>query len=374
MPKSIKIDYDNSILSVSNSVLKHFNCPHQYKSLEILDKILNEDYQNVILMIIDGMGVNVVEKLLPENSFLRQHIVTNISSVYPPTTAAATIAYHSGLPPIASGWLGWMCYFPQYDKIIEVFRNKEFYSGKDVLEPPVSEAFIKYEPIYSKITKANPDVEYHHIFPDFEEGGCHSFDEECERIIKESHQSPKKKIFSVYWTEPDSSIHRHGVESEKARNIMADINNNLEKLYDQMKDMVVIISADHGIIDIQRIPLNDYPDLCDTLLRPPSLESRFVNFFIKPGKQAVFEKLFHHYFGEDFILYSKKEFLASGILGTGDKHPLVDEFLGEYQALAIGKRCLVYSTGELAPKLFKAEHAGMTPAELTVPLIVLKKK
>ena len=96
MPKSIKIDYDNSILSVSNSVLKHFNCPHQYKSLEILDKILNENYQNLILMIIDGMGVNVVEKLLPENSFLQQHIVTNISSVYPHTTAAATIAYHSG--------------------------------------------------------------------------------------------------------------------------------------------------------------------------------------------------------------------------------------------------------------------------------------
>lgn len=376
MPKNIniEIDYDKSILALSNSILKYFNCPHKYKSLEILDKVLDKKYQNVVLMIIDGMGANVLEKTLSEKSFLRQHVISNISSVFPSTTAAATTAYHSGLPPLASGWLGWMCYFPQYDKIIELFRNKEYYTGRDILEPPVSETFIKYEPIYTQITKVNPDVEYHRIFPDFEENGCCSFAEECERVIKESRQNNKRKIFAVYWTEPDHSIHEFGVESIEAKKIMDDINDNLEKMYSQLKDTIVIISADHGIIDTQQIYLNDYPDLCKTFLRPPSLESRFVNFFIKPGQQAVFEKLFYQYFDEDFILYKKQEFLSSGILGHGNKHPLVDDFLGEYQTIAIGKRCLHYSTDERALKLFKAEHAGVTPAEMTVPLIVLKQK
>ena len=166
---NIKIDYDRSILSISNSILEYYKIPHRYKSLDVLDKLLAKNYQNVVLMSIDGMGTDIIEHNLPADSFLKKHVMTNISSVFPPTTAAATIAYHSGLPPIVSGWLGWMMYFPQYDKIIELFRNTEYYNGHLLNQPGPAETLIKYKSIYQQVIEKCQDVEYHRIFPAFEE-------------------------------------------------------------------------------------------------------------------------------------------------------------------------------------------------------------
>ena len=274
-----------------------------------MDNVLKENYQNVVLMIIDGMGTDILAKNLPEDSFLRRHIVTNISSVFPPTTAAATTTYHSGLPPIASGWMGWMEYIPQYDQIIELFSNAEYYSGKQTNFPIVAESLLHYETIYSKVIKAHPEVEFHKIFPPFDENGVKSFDELCNRLREETRQNNNKKLFSVYWTEPDHSMHECGVSSTEVKEILRDINAKLEELAGSLKNTLLIISADHGAIDVKEEMLNDYPDVCVCFKRPPALESRFKTFYIKDGKQEEFKELFEKYFGEDFILYTKKEFL-----------------------------------------------------------------
>lgn len=370
----IVVDYDNSILSVSNSILKHFGVKSEYSTHDYLDNILSSNYRNVVLVILDGLGVNVITKNLPEDSFLRQHVVAHISSVFPPTTTAATTAYHSGLPPIASGWLGWMNYFPQYDKIIEVFRNKDYYSGEKQNTLPPSENILKYTSIYEKILEANPNVEYYKVFPDFEEDGCASFKEECEKISNCIARNTNKKIISAYWTEPDHTMHEQGVTSENVKNIIEDIDKNLQQLSKKLKDTVLIISADHGMKDVEMMMLNDNPDICKLFKRPPSLESRFVNFFIKEGKHQEFTSLFSKYYGDDFVLFNKQELLASNILGKGPTNPLIENFLGDYQAIAVGDKTLHYTTGERALKIFKGEHAGYSQEEMEVPLIVATYK
>ena len=372
--KEIKIDYDKSILSVSNSVLEYYKIPHQYKSLAVLDKIMAEDYQNVVLMIIDGMGADILAKNLPEDSFLRQHVITNVSSVFPPTTAAATTAYHSGLPPIASGWMGWMEYIPQYDKIIELFLDIEYYSGEPTNKPSLSENLLKYEDIYSKVIKSHPEVEFHKIFPPFEKDGVKSFDELCNRLREETRQNNNKKLFSVYWTEPDHSIHECGVCSTEVKEILRDINAKLEELATSLNDTLLIISADHGAIDVKEEMLNDYPDVCACFKRPPALESRFKTFYIKDGKQEEFKRLFEKYFGEDFVLYTKQEFLAAHILGYGTPHPIVEKSLGDFVIIGIKDKELHYTTSERDVKHMIADHAGFSKAELTVPLIIIKKQ
>ena len=372
--KDIKVDYANSILALSQSLLRHFGCTSDYPSLKILDPILEEQYENVVLMILDGMGVNVLAKNLPETAFLRQHVVSHISSVFPSTTAAATTAYHSGLPPIASGWLGWMSYFPQYDKIIEVFRNNDYYSGKKQTTPLPTESILKYTSVYERICKKNPDIEYHKIFPNFEKDGCATFQEECEKIVSYSQQNHAKKLLLAYWTEPDHTMHDQGVTSQDVQHIIQDINDCIDKISHQLKNTLIIISADHGMLDSEMILLNNYPDICSLFERPPSLESRFVNFFIKKGKETEFKKLFEFHFEKDFVLYDKEEILKSGILGKGKRHNFVDQTLGNFLVIAVGKKSLHYTTGERPLKQFKGEHAGFTPEEMIVPLIVIKRK
>ena len=79
--------------------------------------------KNVVLLLMDGMGVNVLERSLPENAFLRKHIKTELSSVYPCTTTAATTSVLTGRTPAEHGWIGWSCYFKEVDKCIDLFSN-----------------------------------------------------------------------------------------------------------------------------------------------------------------------------------------------------------------------------------------------------------
>ncbi|MBQ9271324.1 MAG: alkaline phosphatase family protein [Alphaproteobacteria bacterium] len=372
--QDIKVDFDNSILALSNSILHHYGVQTEYASLPILDRILSEEYQNVVLLILDCLGTNILHSHLKPTDFLRCHKIADISSIFPPTTAAATIAYHSGLPPIASGWLGWMNYFPQYNRVIENFSNIDFYTGELLTTPHPAETILKYETIYEKILKQNPDMEYHKIFPAFEKNGAENFEELCTRIERAAANSDKQKIIAAYWTEPDHTIHECGINAPKVTALIQAENKRLEQMAKRLKNTLVIISADHGALDIKEKIMNEHQDLCDTFRLYPTIESRFISFFIKDGQGDNFVHLFNQYYGSDFVLYTQKELLQSHILGYGRQHPMIKQMLGDYFAVGFGNLSLNYDSGKRVLKLFMATHAGYSPQEMTVPLILLKCK
>ena len=127
MKNCFDFDYNNSILSLSNSLLKYYGLKQFHPTLSVLDKALSaQNHKNIIFMILDGMGTDIIKRHLPQNSFISKHITSSIYSVFPPTTAAATTSLHSGLSPLESGWLGWMCYYKEYDRTIETFLNTDY--------------------------------------------------------------------------------------------------------------------------------------------------------------------------------------------------------------------------------------------------------
>lgn len=49
MQKTFRFDYDRSLVSVSNSLLKYYNVKTYHPSLKLLDEKLAKNYKNVIL-------------------------------------------------------------------------------------------------------------------------------------------------------------------------------------------------------------------------------------------------------------------------------------------------------------------------------------
>ena len=82
-------DYRNSILNVSNSILKHYRVKVAYDTLEELDLILEKNYKHVFLVLLDGFGVNFLYKYLDADARL-QEILEGDCIRFPPTTVAAT--------------------------------------------------------------------------------------------------------------------------------------------------------------------------------------------------------------------------------------------------------------------------------------------
>jgi hypothetical protein len=167
-------------------------------------------------------------------------------------------------------------------------------------------------------------------------------------------------------------MHYHGVTSNEAKDVMKDIERNLKHLTSKLKDTLIVITADHGMVDTENVILNDYPDICDCFIRPPSLESRVVTFAIKNNRQVEFAKLFNKYFGTDFKLYTKAEFMASGLLGSGTPHPKVDDFIADFVAISTSAKSLHYILNDIDKTKLIGEHAGISEQEMKIPLIFIE--
>jgi predicted AlkP superfamily pyrophosphatase or phosphodiesterase len=120
-------DYNNSILNVTATLLKHYHAPTIYNAIPELEEELKKNYNHVVLVLLDGMGKNIIEEHLEKDAFLRHYNKKWITSIFPPTTVAATNAVLSGLPPISSGYLGWIQYFKNEDSNVAVFLNHDYY-------------------------------------------------------------------------------------------------------------------------------------------------------------------------------------------------------------------------------------------------------
>ena len=67
------VDYDHSIVSLSCSILKHYGAEYHHKTFEPMDELLQHPYKHVVIMLFEGLGMEVLRRHLPENSFLRSH-------------------------------------------------------------------------------------------------------------------------------------------------------------------------------------------------------------------------------------------------------------------------------------------------------------
>ena len=368
----MKPDYNRSILSVSSSILKYYNLDANYKSLAELDAVLKNKYKNIVFLILDCLGVNIINNNLSENNLLKKNILTTVTTIFPSTTVAATTAFHSGLSPYETGWLGWMLYFKEYDRMIEVFSGKDFYTEEKIIDPP-GETFLKYEQIYEKICKKNQKVNLHKIFPSFAENGSKTFEELCSKI-KLACENEGQNLISAYWDEPDHTIHYNGVKSNATYEVLKNIDDNLKKLAEELSDTLIIISADHGAVDVNEVYLNEIKELDELLSKPLSIESRFASSFIKEGMQEKFLTEFKKHFKDKYKLYSKEEFLKEQLLGLGKKHERIDSYLGDLIFISESNLAIRYALPNTKKKFHVADHAGLTKDEMLVPVIVVECK
>ncbi|MBR3841243.1 MAG: alkaline phosphatase family protein [Erysipelotrichales bacterium] len=362
-------NYDDSILSISSSILKHYNVPTEYKSMADVDKELKKKYKNVFLVLIDGLGHYNLTSLYDGNDLLRRCEKRPISSVYPSTTVAATTVACSGLPPITTGWVGWHQYFSEFDEDYIMFLDFTYYKKGGKCPRNIEFDVMDYERLWTKV--ANNGYHGDFIYPPFRTPRAKTFKDQCDMMLEIANDDSKNGFTYVYWDKLDSLMHEFGVLSDEVKNHAKEINQNLEELQKQISDdTLIIVTADHGHVDMEYIDLGEYPDITELFDKAPTLEARAMNFYIKDDQKEKFKELFNKYFSEYFVLYSHEEIFDMHLLGEGKEYPLIHEIIGDFLACAIGPKAFKYIAG--GPP--KGNHAGMTDEEMTTPLIFIKKE
>ena len=367
----VKNNYNECLTNFACSIRKYFELDCKHNTLSYIDSIL-EEYKpkNVVTILCDGMGSNIIDRVLDKDDFLIRNRIKAITTVFPATTVAATTSVMTGLNPCETAMLGWDMYYKGIDKTVTTFLNclKEDSSHTPLLE--IKEYNDKHMIRKSIMKEINEDGKYkgYKLFP-FGDGAYNDLDDMFNRIEELCSLDGRKYIYA-YDTDPDHTMHEIGCNTDVVRDIIIDLNNRIEELCSRLNDTIVFVIADHGHHDVCNLFIKDYPDIEECLLRNTSLEPRAVNFFIKDGMKDKFVSLFNKYFSRDFDLYDMDDVINSRLFGDGDENEIFRDCLGDFLAIGKTDKTLLYTGSEA----LMSQHAGYTDDEILVPLIMIKTK
>lgn len=354
----------NDLVNLSNSLLKHFDVLPYHSTIEKLDEAL-KGHGKVCLFLFDGMGKCIVERHHKKAKSLMEHRFLDVYSVNPPTTVAATTAVLSGRYPIENGWLGWSMRFKGIPYPVDVFPNKNTFTGEEIIEPRFQETVAPYKTIAKLMEEKGHKAEL--LFPfDVDEKGPSSlreFKKRAERFFRE-----KGEFLYAYWTNPDHLLHGDGMDSHRVRKAIRDIDRLVSSFAKENPDVLVLVIADHGHLNVRWEDLKDYPEIASLLDSRFSLEGRTMSLFVKEGKKEEFRKLFAEAF-PSYLLLSREEALTRKLFGEGTPHPHALENIGDFVAIALGDLCLEDTRYK---RLFpmKGHHAGGTKDEKEVTVFL----
>lgn len=359
----------NTIVNFACSILNYFGVPKvENPTLELADNVLQREYKNIVVLLLDGMGVNIMERNLKKDGFFSKNSIGTYHSVFPPTTVAATTSFNSGLFPVQHGWLGWDCYYKEINKNVSVFLNTESGTTKPASTENVAWKYCSYQTVIDQIKEAGVQA---YTVSRFVSPYPNSFAAICNKVEELCNMEGRKYIYA-YWGEPDNTMHQTGCYSAESKEVVCKLEEDVEKFSTQLEDTLLLITADHGHRDSRGVSITEYPKIMDCLIRMPSIEPRALNLFVKPGREKELEKEFQKEFGESFLLLSKEDVKEHQIFGPGKEHLRFDEMLGDYLAIATGNLSIYNSVEE--KEKFIGVHAGMTEDEMRIPLIVVERK
>ncbi|HPR18078.1 MAG TPA: alkaline phosphatase family protein [Candidatus Cloacimonadota bacterium] len=385
-PEIMLPDYRNSIVNLTASILTAFGVSPHHPPLEQLT--LPQENRNIVLFILDGFGYNLYCKYAAE-TFLAKHFVSTLTSVFPPTTSAAVTSLTTGRTPLEHGAIGWTLFFKEFAKNIDYLPNWDSITA-------TAQSPFKYnvydivgaESIFVPIAQNNPEALLYQITDKHLQNSFNvmrtsanstvmsptpdedRYDLIC-KVIKQ-HPQIRKFIYS-YSPSPDHEEHKHGVFSAEVEMFLRDTFQKLENLCAKLAgtDTSIIISADHGLLDIgEYYYLNEDKELFESVILPAFPEPRFISFFVKRHREKQFLQAAQKY-EEDFWILPRTDFMGSHLLGMGMEHPKIDDFVGDYLFIAKSDKAMryIYQQNGKWNEEFKAHHAGITPAEMEIPLI-----
>ncbi len=355
-----------NLVNVSNSILRYFGVEEFHESLKELDEILDKNKgRKLCLILLDGFGKKIQEVYQDESKYVLEHKRIDISSVYPPTTVAATTALLSGKYPCETGWLGWTQKFEEYEIPVTMFPSTFVKEPFDFT--PVSTVFMcQYESIIDLMRKHNNNGKYDML----QSFSLESKDASC--FIKNLDKVCDKNDFLyAYCTEPDTSLHLYGVGSKEVGLVIKELTDGVESIVKKHPDVLFILLADHGHINVQYYDVKEHEDFFSLLDSPYySLEARTSSFRVKRGKKKEFRELANKYYGNEFYILSKDEVKKEKVFGEGEECPRFDYFIGDFILISKGK----YGFNQETSSKLVSTHAGSTPDEKYVNLSIYNER
>ena len=396
-------NYDGgSLLSVPSVILSLFG-------QQPLRKTLPKNYyenafgaEKIILFVFDGFGHNLFRKEAVKYPFFKKlsnkKFYNSITTVFPPTTAAAFGSLHSGLSTPEHGLPEWYVYFKELDCVLQSLPFQPVIPEdlKKTLNPPLDILFNK-KTIYQILSNAGIPT-YSFFLDSYIEGlytksaykgsnlkGFITIADYMVHLRKLINEIPGKAFISAYWGGIDTAEHKFGPWTEEVSAEIAILSYMLQTEFIEKIDLkqalktALLMTADHGQIPVDPtkvIYLDEIPGFTEKLklsqngkIIPPSGGSRDVILNVKDEELENMISLLENALEGKATILKTDQAISEGLFGDGVPTKRFLDRVGNLLILAHDYNAIWY---HFAPDIIfkhKGIHGGLTEDEMLIPFI-----
>lgn len=372
----------------------------------IRDAFASEQYDAVVLFLVDGFGWRFFERF-QDVPFLRRVArdgrVEKLTSQFPSTTAAHITTIHTGLPVGESGVYEWFFYEPSLDRIIAPLL---FSRAGDTVRDTLKKFKVDPATLYPTRTfyqeLVNLGVRSHvfglrdytpstYSLQVMRGADLHAFRTLPEALVNlglEIEKQTSPSYFHFYFDKVDGICHEYGpnapqLEAEIETFLLV-LENFFARVFKSGKRVLFLLTADHGASEVDprtTVFLNADPRFKGV---EHFFRSSHKGELLVPAGSA--RDMFLHV--KDGLIDEAQYFLATRLVGKADvvkvQELIEDGYFGptispEFRA-RVGNLVILPYRGEAVwwfvkdkfEQKFYGHHGGLTPQEMEIPLLRLE--
>lgn len=366
-----------ALCDILPSVLSLLKVPEGRDVLGLADSAL-ADARRFVVLLVDGLGYHLMREAAASSELLAAAVsgelggLRRLTTNYPSTTPTSIASLNVGTPPGRHGLTGFTVNVPGTDELLT-----HIFWGPGGPEPrawqPLPTCYehaaaagvettlvMRREFIGAGLTEA--------VFRGGEIAAANSLTETAEAVRAGLARGDRSLVYA-YYAYVDKRGHEYGPGSAPWHAAVANLDRLLRLiLADLPADTALLVTADHGMIDIPddtRIDLADHPGLLDGV-RVVAGEPRARYLHTRPGAEADVAAAWRETLGERVEVLSRAEAVATGRFGE-----VLDVNLpriGEVVVTCTGQNAIYDPEGPSLLRRLRGLHGSLTEAEMAIPL------
>lgn len=341
--------------------------------------------RNVVLLAADGLGDGMLRSL-GQGSVLERHRRGTMTSVFPSTTASAVTTFMTGEAPQQHGLTGWFTYLSEVGSVVAVLTFRARFGGASLSAAGIDpRALYGLTPLFDTLAVPSVVVAPEWIIgTEFNGAAAGSARRKGYKSlaqlfssVADAVEAPGQKYVYAYLPDIDSLAHEHGARSAKVAARLAELDAAFGAFLERIEgsDTLVIVTADHGLIDTapdKLVHLDDHPELAQTLVLPLCGEPRAAYCYVHPDQASRFEAYVTDKLAHCADLHRSEDLLARGFFGLGAPHPRLLRRIGHYVLLMKDNWVIKDQVAGEKPFRHIGVHGGVSEEEMMVPLVVVR--
>ena len=365
---------------------------------------LADDTEHIILLVMDGLGLNWLRDFLEHDPIELPGIASwqrlmqdgqlfALTSVVPSTTSAALTSLWTGKTPLEHGIVGFEMWLKEYGMIANMIHHspasynhdngsliKTGFDPQTFLPVPLIGKHLSGKGI--KSFAFQPSSITHSGLSQMLLQGVKMFPYRTQSdlwVSLQQHVEKRQHLKTytyIYCSELDTLAHMHGPQDERLHLEFSNTSMMIERFVSKQRKTsngrtLFLMVADHGQIKTPKVDhyhLTQHPELKDMLVMQPSGENRFSYLFERNGSLSDIESYIKRTWSDKFTLHLAEEIISSGLLGNGKPHPAIKDRLGDLVLIPNENNYLWWAEKE-NPLL--GRHGGLSADEMLVPIFAM---